>query len=262
MSVNASRRDFSFDFTGRIAVVSGAFQGIGRSVADALVRSGAEVFGIDPKFSEATEVVKKFHGIRGSVESAEDVEHLKDYIMDRCDHVDFLINNAGIYFYKRIEDSTDSDFERIISINLRGYFFMIKSILPLLKRSDFPSIVNMASVSGQRPEAGHPLYSMTKGGILALTRALSADLGRLGIRVNSVSPGNIKTPMNDADIEEQARIRGMKPEEVEREYARESVLGRRGEAEEVASVVLFLLSSAASYINGADIIVDGGLLLV
>ncbi|KAA8922005.1 SDR family NAD(P)-dependent oxidoreductase [Thermoplasma sp.] len=254
--------DYSFDFRGKIGVVSGAFQGIGRSISDALVRYGAEVFGIDTRFEEKEETEARFHQIRGSTSSSEDVKRLWNRVVERSDHVDFLINNAGIYFYRGIEESTESDFDRITDVNLRGYFLMTKQFVPLLKRSEFPSIVNIASVSGQRPEAGHPLYSMTKGGILALTKALSADLGRFGIRVNSVSPGNIRTPMNDADILEQARLRDMKPEDVEREYARESVLGRRGEADEITSVVLFLISRAASYVNGADIIVDGGLLLI
>jgi len=251
-----------FDFSGSAAVVTGAFQGIGKAIADALLDAGAEVYGIDKGFPGRGVDEGRFHGMHGSVDSLDDIASLRDRVAETSGRLDFLVNNAGIYFYKKIEDSTEDDYERITRVNLKGYFLMTREFVQLLRKSDYPSILNIASVSGQRPEAGHPLYSMTKGGILALTRALSADLGILGIRVNSVSPGNIKTPMNDEDILDQARKRGLDPNEVERQYAAESVLGRRGEAAEVASVVLFLLSKGASYINGADIVVDGGLLLV
>lgn len=254
--------ELKFSFNGKIGVVSGAHQGIGNEIAKLLTNAGAYVFGIDTKFSNKIEKEANYTKFRGRTDSIDDVLNFRDLITKEHSNVDFLVNNAGIYFYKDLEESLDKDFEKITDVNLKGYFYMTREFIPLLSKSDYPSIVNIASVSGQRPEAGHPLYSMTKGGILALTKALAADLGSKGIRVNSVSPGNIRTPMNDSDIIDQSKIRGVSPKEIEEQYANQSILRRRGEPVEVATVVLFLLSTAASYVNGSDIIVDGGLMLI
>ena len=253
----------SFNFKNKVAAVSGGYQGIGKATVDLLVKSGAKVYTIDPKFDE--ECTKKDCNpikVKGFTNNEKDVEKLAQLISDSEGRLDYLVNNAGIYFYKPLEYSTLEDYYKITDVNLKGTFLFTIKLLPLLKKSPNAAIVNVASVSGQRPEMGHPLYSLTKGGILALTQAMAADLGIYKIRVNSVSPGNIKTPMNDNDILEQSRLRNVPPEQVEREYASESILKRRGEPEEVASVILFLLSDGASYINGADIIIDGGLFLI
>jgi 3-oxoacyl-[acyl-carrier protein] reductase len=256
---------FKTDFQDNIAVVSGGFQGIGKAIVDRLALSGCRVYTIDPKFP--AEAGKFVHGNKittysGYTSKTEDVKEFLQYITDREDHIDFLVNNAGIYLYRNVEDSSESDFDKIIGTNLFGTFIFTKYFAKLLRKSTHPSVVNIASVSGQRTEEGHPLYSMTKGGIIGFTKALAADLGKYNIRVNSVSPGNIITPMNDLDIEAQSKIKGKSFEEIEKDYSSESILKRRGTPDEVASVVLFFLSSASSYINGEDIIVDGGLYLV
>ncbi|MEM0050548.1 MAG: SDR family oxidoreductase [Candidatus Bathyarchaeia archaeon] len=250
---------------GSIAVVSGGYQGIGKAVVDKLSSSGCKVYTIDPKFPSETRNWSSSDSVifySGYTNHEEDVKEFYQYIASREDKIDFLVNNAGIYLYKSIEESSISEFNRLVETNLLGTFILTKYFLPLLKKSSHASIVNVASVSGQRTEEGHPIYSLTKGGILAFTKATAADFGKYKIRVNSVSPGNIITPMNDLDIEVQAKSKGKSFDEVEKEYSSESILKRRGTADEVASVILFLLSSASSYVNGEDIIVDGGLYLV
>lgn len=257
--------DFNFKFNDSIAVVSGGFQGIGEAIVIQLIRAGCKVYTIDPKFPHTPDKFtfnKNVTRYSGYTSNSDDMENFFQYIYSKESHIDFLVNNAGIYFYKNIENSSLEDFNNIIAANILGEFNMTKYCTKLLKNSTHPSIVNIASVSGQRTEEGHTLYSTTKGATLAFTKALAADFGKYKIRVNSVSPGNIKTPMNDIDIEAQAKIKGKNFAEIEKEYSSESILQRRGTADEVASVVLFLLSSASSYINGEDIIVDGGLYLV
>ncbi len=259
--INDKIDNILFNFKNRVAIVSGGYQGIGKSTVDMLASAGAKVYTIDPKFSGISKVnnITQFEGYT-NIES--DVKRFITSIASKEQHIDFMVNNAGIYFYKKIEDCKEDDFNKIVDANLKGLFNLTKFALPLIKISKCGAIVNVASVSGQRTEAGHPLYSMTKGGILALTKSLAADLGIYGVRVNSVSPGNIMTPMNNLDIIEQSKIRNLEPGIVEHEYSEESILKRRGFQEEVSSVILFLLSNGASYINGSDIIIDGGLYLI
>ncbi len=252
----------TFDFKNKIVALSGGYQGLGKATVDLLVKSGAKVYTIDPKFdSDCIENCNPVK-VKGIINDQKYVDKFAGLINKAEKRLDFLVNNAGIYFYKPFEISTVDDYYNITDTNLKGTILLTERLLPLLKNSERPSIVNMASVSGQRPEVGHPFYSMTKGGILALTKALAADLGVYGIRVNSVSPGNIKTQMNDNDIMEQSKLRNVPPEQVEKEYSAESILKRRGTPEEVATVILFLLSDGASYINGEDILIDGGLFLI
>jgi len=264
IGVKDVKEDLKFNFENSVAIVSGGFQGIGKAITRELIESGCRVYSIDPRFpaNNANDISDDVITYTGYTSKRVDVKGFLRLIMNKEDHIDFLVNNAGTYLYKNIEDSSESDFNNIVSSNLLGTFMFTKYFLQLLKNSNHPSIVNIASVSGQRTEEGHPLYSLTKGGIIAFTKALAADLGKYKIRVNSVSPGNIKTPMNDLDIQVQSEIKRKSFEEIEMEYSSESILKRRGTPDEVAAVVLFLLSSASSYINGEDIIVDGGLYLV
>lgn len=259
--MNNKLGNISFNFKDCAAIVSGGYRGIGKCTVDMLVASGARVYTIDPKFP-STLFEKNILKFKGYTNIENDLNEFMDRIISNENHVNFLVNNAGIYFYKYIDDCTVDDFNRIVNANMNGMFNMTKKFLPMLKNSKDAAIVNVASVSGQRPEMGHPLYSMTKGAILALTKALAADLGKYSIRVNSVSPGNISTPMNNADILEQSKMRKLDTQVIEREYAEESILKRRGVPNEVSSVILFLLSNGAGYINGTDIIIDGGLYLI
>ena len=264
IGVKDVKEDLKFNFENSVAIVSGGFQGIGKAITRELIESGCRVYSIDPRFpaNNANDISDDVITYTGYTSKRVDVKGFLRLIMNKEDHVDFLVNNAGIYLYRSVEDSSESDFDKIIGTNLFGTFILTKYFVKLLRKSTHPSVVNIASVSGQRTEEGHPLYSMTKGGIIGFTKALAADLGKYNIRVNSVSPGNIITPMNNLDIEAQSKIKGKSFEEIERDYASQSILKRRGTPDEVASVVLFLLSSASSYINGEDIIVDGGLYLV
>ena len=259
--MNNKLNNILFNFKDCVAVVSGGYQGIGKSTVDMLAYSGAKVYTIDPKFSN-TSGEDNIIQYKGFTDKQRDIKQFIDLIASREEHIDFLVNNAGIYFYKQIEHCTEDDFKIIVDANLKGLFNLTRHALPLIRMSKGGAIVNVASVSGKRTEAGHPLYSMTKGGILALTKALAADFGVYGIRVNSVSPGNIITPMNNADIIQQSKIRNLNAEAIEHEYAEESILKRRGFPEEISSTILFLLSDGASYINGADITIDGGLYLI
>ena len=195
MRDNNKVEDIAFNFQECIGVVSGGSQGIGKAIINELINSGAKVYSIDPKFKKNDTITEssKMIAYEGCTDNEDHVREFKEIISRQEGKIDFLVNNAGIYFYRKIEESTTSDFNRIVDVNLRGTFNMVKYLLPLLRKSSRAAIVNVASVSGQRTEKGHSLYSMTKGGILALTKGLAADFGEFGIRVNSVSPGNIKT---------------------------------------------------------------------
>lgn len=165
----------------------------------------------------------------------------------RFGRLDGLVNNAGILYRASIQDDTPADFERAWRVNCLGPFLGIQACLPLLRESPAGAIVNTVSSAGMRPFPNHIGYSTSKWGLRGLSLSAAVELGELGIRVNSVMPGPIATPMHDPETT--ARL------------AASPLLGRAGRAEEIAETVVFLLSDASSFTVGAEVLVDGGQLL-
>jgi NAD(P)-dependent dehydrogenase (short-subunit alcohol dehydrogenase family) len=177
-----------------------------------------------------------------------DIDRLMRQVRQRFGRLDGVFANAGIGLFGRCAELTEADFDQLIGTNLKGVFFTVQKALPLLV--DGGSVVLNASWTLHRGMAVASLYSASKAAVLNLARTLAADLGDRGIRVNSISPGYIVTPMFDA-------VTGSAEG---RELARSQVvLGRLGQPDDIADVVLFLLSARASYVTGQDLVVDGGL---
>jgi len=235
---------------GRRALVTGAGTGIGRAVAEYFAAEGARVAVVDIDEDSADEVAERLGGLAivADVADASAVEAAFAQAAEALGGLDTVCNNAGIGAVTALHRVTDDDWERLIAVNLTGVFHGIRAAVPLLRAAGGGAIVNVSSLSGLRPTRGEGPYSAAKAGVIALTSSAALEYGPK-IRVNCVSPGIIETPLTagllrDAAVRE--RIEGSIP------------LRRAGSADEVAKVVGWLASDLASYVTGANLVVDGG----
>lgn len=248
------------DLNGKVALVTGGSRGIGAAIALKLASLGADlVINYVGESEEATaaEVEKevkakgsKALAIEADVTDEVQVKSMVEEVMEKWEKVDVLVNNAGITRDALALRMKSSDWNSVIQVNLTGAFYCAQAVLKSMMKARSGSIVNIASIVGLRGNAGQANYAASKAGLIALTKSLAKEVGPRGIRVNAVAPGFIETPMTK-------HLSG----EV-RERAREMIpLGRFGQPAEVAAVVAFLASDEASYVNGAIVSVDGGLIL-
>ncbi|MEV5828242.1 glucose 1-dehydrogenase [Spirillospora sp. NPDC052242] len=245
-------------FDGKVALITGGTSGMGLAVARRLLEEGARVVVTGRDQGRLDAAVKELDGaapdagerilaVRADAASLTDLDALMDAVRERHGRLDVVFANAGVGAFGPTADITEDDFDRTVDINFKGVYFTIQKALPLLAAD--ASIVINASWTLHRGLPNGSLYSATKAAAASLARTLAAELGPRGVRVNSVSPGYIDTPMfRDA----------VPADEVEGTRARVAS-GRIGTSEEVAGAVAFLASADAAYVNGQDLIVDGGL---
>ena len=250
----------------RVAVVTGAAGGIGRASVQAFAEAGYAVAALDLDEAGARRCAeesaagagRRSLGIGCDIADWESVERAFARIAEELGRVDALHSNAGSEGYFAFEEIAVAELRRQIDVNLVGHLYCIKAALPLLERAR-GAIVITASVQGHLTLPGCAPYAAAKGGLMAAARALAVELGPKGIRINTISPGTIDTPMLDRSLA------GMNTEEVDNLLAGvrgANALGRIGEPREVADVAVFLCSNGASYVTGEDVVVDGGYLRV
>jgi len=242
----------------KVALITGAGSGMGKSAALIFSREGAKVAAIDINEAQVKETAAEItqHGgsaiaLRADVSKSEDVKRMVDETVAKFGALNIVYNNAGIEGESNfISNMTEDQFDRVIAINLRGVFLGMKYSLPHLIKAGGGSIINQASIAGLIAVRGGAGYAAAKAGVLALTRVGALEYGRYNIRVNAICPGAIETPMAQ-------RIRQGQPPNP-KAIQRISVLGRMAEAEEIAKVALFLASDDSSFATGAPFIIDGG----
>ena len=243
-------------FEGKVALVTGGSFGIGRSTAIAFAQKGAKVVIADwVEDNETLNAVKALGGeaifIKCDVSKTEDVKAMVEKTISTCGRLDYAFNNAGIEgAMAATHDCTEENFDKTIGVNLKGIWLCMKYEIPQMLKQGKGVIINCASIAGLVGFPGLPAYVASKHGVIGLTKTSALECAKLGIRVNAVCPGAIKTPMID-------RITGKK-KEAEDQFAAMEPIGRMGEPEEVAKAVLWLCSDEASFVTGLAMAVDGG----
>jgi len=246
-------------FSGKVLLATGAGSGIAAAVAETFVAEGGSVALLDWNHAAAAAVASRLDrslAIDCDVASESAVRQAVDHAVQTFGRIDCVLNSAGHVINKPIDDVSLDDWNRMMAVHVTGTFLVCKHAVPHLKRGDTSSIVNMSSVAAVSGIRNLSAYSAAKGAILALSRQLAMELAPHRIRVNTVVPGSIETPMSIALAVDRGggdRARGIQP------VIDNTPLGRVGTPAEAAAAILFLLSDAASYFTGSDLRPDGGL---
>ena len=239
----------------KVALVTGASRGIGRSISLALAAQGAKIVAVDIDLAATEAFVEELRAsgteavaVQGNVTQAADVERMVEVAKESFDRVDILVNNAGITRDALLLRMKDEDWDAVLDVNLKGAFLCTRAVSKLMTKQRSGRIINIASVVGQMGNAGQANYCASKAGLMGLTRSNARELAKRNITVNAVAPGFIATDMTDA-----------LPEQKRQELAAQIPLERLGSADDIAYTVLFLASDQAGYITGQVIGVNGGM---
>ncbi len=241
--------------SGKIALVTGAAQGIGREIAFALATDGADVAICDVNLEAAQKTAAEIEGkgkkslaIKANVASSADVTAMIEQVVEKFGRIDILVNNAGITRDGLILRMKDEDWDLVLSINLKGAFLCTKSALKYMAKQRSGTVINIASIVGAMGNAGQANYVASKAGLIGLTKTIAREYANRGITANAVAPGFIETAMTQA-----------LPENVRQELAKQIPMGKLGTPADVANAVRFLASPWASYISGQVVHVNGGM---
>jgi 3-oxoacyl-[acyl-carrier protein] reductase len=240
---------------GKIALVTGAAQGIGRDIALGLAKDGADVAICDVNLEAAQKTAadieaqgKKSLAVKANVAASTDVTAMIDQIVEKFGRIDILVNNAGITRDGLILRMKDEDWDLVLSINLKGAFLCTKAALKHMTKQRAGTIINIASIVGAMGNAGQANYVASKAGLIGLTKTIAREYANRNVTANAVAPGFIDTAMTQA-LTDQVRA----------DLAKQIPLGRLGSSEDVANAVRFLASTSAAYITGQVIHVNGGM---
>lgn len=237
----------------KVVIVTGGSRGIGKSIAAAFAKKGAQVIIASRKCSEATlDLINSSAGkisfISTNIAKYEEVQIMVKQVISQYGKIDVLINNAGITDDSFIEKMSVLQWKTVIDVNLNGTFFCIKAVIPYMLKKSYGKIINIASVAGEKGAIAQCNYAASKAGVIGLTLSLAQELGSRGINVNAVAPGFIETDMLKTV-----------PEKILEKALTSIPLRRIGKPEEVAEACLYLASNKASYCNGTILDVNGGI---
>jgi NAD(P)-dependent dehydrogenase (short-subunit alcohol dehydrogenase family) len=242
----------------QVAIITGSGSGIGRAIAVAFARDGAQVVVTDINQEGCQEVlaeVKPYSPLsmmmKSDVSKGDEVKKLVEVTLDQYKKIDILVNNAGTGTVHFLEDTPEEDWDRIMNIDLKGVFLFSKLVGKVMIEQKHGNIINIASTSGHAPHIQGNAYSVAKAGVHMLTRLAALEWGTYNIRVNSISPGFVRTPGTEIVYGDPERYR---------KRAEVIPIQRIGTPEDIARLALFLASDDSAYIHGEDIVIDGGFL--
>jgi len=237
----------------RVALVTGAGSGIGKAIAESFAKEGARVMCADRNAQTAAQTAEEIRrsggtaaGVRADVGVADDCKHQVDRTVAEFGAIDILVNNAGVAFHRLFLDTTLQDWERLLRVNLTGQFLTAQAAARAMVPRGYGRIVNMGSISGQRGSTGRSAYGTAKAGLMQLTRVMAVELAPMGIAVNAIAPGPIRTPITNHG-----------PEQT-KAYLDRIPAGDYGRAGDIAAAALFLASEECRFIHGEVLNVDGG----
>lgn len=243
------------DLEGKVALITGGSMGIGTAISLNLAQNGADVALTYRRHEEEAKAVvekikdigRKAEAYKVDVSEFEAVQELVKQVLEEFDHLEILINNAGMNWDGVVWKMTEEQWDKVIDVDLKGTFNFIRAVAPLFKEQKYGKIINITSINGLRGKFGQSNYSAAKAGTIGLTKTVAREMGKYNVNVNSVAPGMILTDMF-MDL----------PEEFKQKAADETVFNRLGEPDDVAHIVTFLSSDRSRHITGEVIKVDGG----
>ena len=247
-----------FELNDKRAVITGGGSGIGKAIAQLFARQGAHVHVVDLNDAACLQVVREIREEAGRVTShACDVARQADVkaLMESIGPFDILVNNAGIAHIGKADTTSEEDFDRVMSVNVKGVYNCLHAAIPQLRANGGGVIVNMASVAGSVGIKERFAYSTAKGAVMAMTLSVAKDYLQDGIRCNSISPGRVHTPFVDGFL---ARNYPGRESEMFEQLSKTQPIGRMGRPDEVAALALYLCSNEAAFITGTDYPIDGG----
>jgi NAD(P)-dependent dehydrogenase (short-subunit alcohol dehydrogenase family) len=248
----------------KVVIITGSARGIGAATVRVFARNDYAIIGLDilPTGREIIEEVNRNGGegtfFECDVSKETQVSACVRVGTEKYGRVDVLVNNAAVVLVKPFDQITWEEFQQTTNINLGGHFLLCKHVLPFMKKQMSGVIINMGSVSGHVGQIDHVMYGATKGAIISMTRALAWELAPFNIRVNSISPGSVDTPMLRGDINLEAKRLSIPFDEVKKNREREQAFQRWADPMEIAEPIYFLANSGASFVTGSDWLVDCG----
>jgi 3-oxoacyl-[acyl-carrier protein] reductase len=239
----------------RVAIVTGASRGIGRSITEALAARGARIVAVDLDMQATEQFVAELKAsgaeaiaVQGNVTDSADVERIFEEALKAFSQVDILVNNAGITQDALLLRMKDEQWDAVLNVNLKGAFLCTRSAAKIMSKQRYGRIINIASIVGQMGNAGQANYCASKAGLIGLTKSNARELARRNVTVNAVAPGFIATAMTDA-----------LPEKARQELSAQIPMERLGGPEDIANAVIFLATEASGYITGQVLAVNGGM---
>lgn len=243
------------ELLGKVALVTGAAQGIGKAIALLLAEKGADVVVSDINIEKAQETAKEIEekgrrsiALKVNVADPDEVEQMVEAVIEKFSRIDILVNNAGITRDRLLLRMSQEDWDAVLDVNLKGVFNCTKSVIKYMSKQRSGKIVNIASVVGLMGNVGQANYAASKAGVIGFTKTVAREFAQRGININAIAPGYIQTPMTE-----------VLPEKVKEELMKLIPMGRLGQPEDVAQAVLFLVSEASNYVTGQVLNVNGGI---
>jgi NAD(P)-dependent dehydrogenase (short-subunit alcohol dehydrogenase family) len=247
---------------GKVAAITGAGSGIGQATAFLFAREGANVVVIDVEDTAGMRTVSEIKRMRGEasfihadVSKISDMENVMDHTISKYGRLDIMHNNAGIIVVKKVVDSTEDDWDKLVNVNLKGVFLGSKYAAEHMMMRKSGSIINTASIYGIVGASHYAPYCATKAGVIGFTKALALELAPYGVRVNCICPGVIATPMFERELEVWTKLQ---PGDVRKTFTLQHPIGRLGEPIDIANAALYLATDESVFITGSALVVDGG----